>query len=168
MSAIISDCGKYRYRLTRNLLTISDTGPIVFVMLNPSTADAAEDDPTIRRCMGFATSWSCDELIVVNLYALRATNPAELWKAHDPFGPDNYMHLGSVLSTYKTAVCAWGANARPEAADQFRRLAQFHGAKLYSLGETKSGAPKHPLYLKKDTPLQSWPATDPRRPTEAK
>ncbi len=163
MNAIISDCGKYRYMLRRDLLTIRDADPAVFVMLNPSIADATEDDPTIRRCMGFATSWGCDELIVVNLYALRATNPKELWKAHDPFGPENHTMLRDTLRRYKKAVCAWGANAKPEAVKQFQERAEFEGASLYCLGVTKAGAPRHPLYLKRDTPLQPWPDTAPRR-----
>lgn len=159
MSAIISECEKYRYSLGRetSLATGGYYKPVVFVMLNPSTADASEDDPTIRRCMGFAESWAMSHLIVVNLYALRATNPSELWSANDPFGPDNLMHLGSALDQYKKVVCAWGANARPKDAEQFRNLADHHGADLYCLGVTKAGAPRHPLYLKRDTQTQKWP-----------
>ncbi|MFD3920195.1 DUF1643 domain-containing protein [Streptomyces sp. NPDC058595] len=89
-TALISDCGRYRYRLTRTW----GPGPAaVMVMLNPSTADGTQDDPTVRRCVTFADAWGCGGLIVVNLYAWRATKRAELKLAPDPVGPDNDAHL---------------------------------------------------------------------------
>jgi hypothetical protein len=84
--AVISPCGRYRYRLERRF----DHGPKVttFIMLNPSTADAEHDDQTIRRCLGFARAWRCSKLVVVNLFAWRATAPAELKGVEDPVGPE--------------------------------------------------------------------------------
>ena len=80
MSAIISACGQYRYQLTREAHDqFATRGPALFIMLNPSTADAELDDPTIRRCRGFAKAWDCAGIVVANLYALRATDPAALW-----------------------------------------------------------------------------------------
>src|SRR5690606_18576726 len=91
-TARFSPCGQYRYLLTRPIpapFWKPDAGEAVFVMLNPSTADASEDDPTIRRCIGFAKEWGCTGLTVANLYALRSTDPKGLWKHRDPVGPEN-------------------------------------------------------------------------------
>src|SRR5262249_14212908 len=87
-AAVISDCGRYRYSLTRRWGDAAEPRAL-FVMLNPSTADAEQDDPTIRRCIGFAKAWGMGSLEVVNLYALRATDPAALLSAPDPIGPKN-------------------------------------------------------------------------------
>ena len=157
MGATISECGQYRYLLTRDLLTISDTGPVVFVMLNPSTADATEDDPTIRRCIGFAEGWGCDRLIVANLYAYRATKPADLWTADDPVGPENDQILKNLLINHPKIVCAWGANAKDQRVAEFVELANLYGRMLLCLGRTKAGAPRHPLYLRADSSLRLWP-----------
>lgn len=153
--ATISPCGRYRYRLTRYW------GPglfLPFVMLNPSTADAEIDDPTIRRCMGFARREGFGGILVVNLYGLRATEPAELRKTADPFGPDNRKTLhntaqeASLLET--PIVCAWGANGWYQSADRdVTNLLRETGAKLVCLGTTKAGHPKHPLYIKSSEPL---------------
>lgn len=84
-AAVLSPCGRYRYELTRRWAP----GPLVgWVMLNPSRADAHTDDPTVRRCVGFAHRWGYGGLIIRNLYALRATDPAALADHLDPVGPD--------------------------------------------------------------------------------
>jgi hypothetical protein len=137
--------------------------PCVFVMLNPSTADASVDDPTIRRCVGFAASWSCTELIVVNLYAYRATDPSELLGLAAPVaaGPDNDWHVreevGNALAVSGVVVAAWGAHeaARWGHRGELRRWLHDQGARC--LGTTKGGAPRHPLYLRRDAALQPWP-----------
>jgi hypothetical protein len=156
MSAIISTCGQYRYKLTRpaqNMLPIA--GPALFIMLNPSTADASLDDPTIRRCIGFTKAWDCAGLVVANLYALRATNPADLWKHPDPVGEDNDMWLAALIREHETVVCAWGANAKPERVAQVRKM--FHRlSRPMCLGTTKAGAPRHPLYVPASQPLIDW------------
>lgn len=157
MNALISDCGQYRYWLTRHKLTLlPDRGSALFVMLNPSTADANIDDPTIRRCIGFAQSWDCAGLTVANLYALRATDPRELWSCDDPVGPDNDKHLLSLILEYEDVVCAWGANAKPERVKQFLEIADRPCVRLWCLGTTKAGAPRHPLYLRADAELRGF------------
>ncbi|MGF6870951.1 DUF1643 domain-containing protein [Paraburkholderia sp. MM5477-R1] len=99
MSAIISECGGYRYILTRAADSMCPMKTAaVFVMLNPSTADEEQDDPTIRRCRGFARLWDCNGISVANLYALRSTDPAGLWVHPDPVGPDNDAHLCQIAS----------------------------------------------------------------------
>jgi hypothetical protein len=147
-SALISDCGKYRYQLTRQWAWAT-TAPrtCMFVMLNPSTATAIEDDPTIRRCVGFAKSWGYDRLLVGNLYACRATDPRDVWQFDHPVGPDNDKHLAEMAAQSQLIVAAWGANAKPgrcvEVLDILRKHNDVHFLQL-----TQDGQPKHPLYLK--------------------
>lgn len=156
MSAIISACGTYRYQLSREPHDLYATcGPALFIMLNPSTADAALDDPTIRRCRGFAKAWDCAGIVVANLYALRATNPNDLLVHADPVGPDNDMHLAAMIREHETVVCAWGANAKPERVALVSKM--FHRlSRPMCLGTTKDGAPRHPLYIRADQPLINW------------
>lgn len=156
MSAIISQCGQYRYQLTRESQDRYPTGSTaLFIMLNPSTADAALDDPTIRRCRGFAKTWDCNGIVVANLYALRATNPADLWKHADPVGLDNDMYLAALIREHETVVCAWGANAKPDRVAQVRKMFNRLSRPM-CLGVTKDGAPRHPLYIRADQPLVEW------------
>lgn len=160
--AKISACGRYRYWLTRECGVPKPRTPqVMFVMLNPSTADSTTDDPTIRRCRGFAQSWGADGLIVANLYALRSTDPKALWASHDPVGLWNDHHLKELLgaATRGHVVCAWGANAKPERVAEFIELANRSNCRLWCLGVTKSGAPRHPLYIKKGQPLVPYPTT---------
>lgn len=160
MGAKISACGKYRYWLTRPAATDTpEKGTALFIMLNPSTADAELDDPTIRRCRGFAETWDCAGLTVGNLYALRATDPKELSRALDPVGPSNDMHLYKLCQEYGDVVCAWGTNAKPERVQAFCAIAERASVRLWCLGTTKSGAPRHPLYIKADQSLIAWPST---------
>jgi hypothetical protein len=148
-TASLSDDGRYRYTLTRSWGGELDELQ-TFVMLNPSTADAEVDDPTIRRCVGFARALGASGILVVNLYAFRATRPADLWRAADPVGPHNDAVLTSVLSGRgRPVIAAWGANARPDRVDRFLQLARNAGGRrpVTALGVTKAGAPRHPLYL---------------------
>jgi hypothetical protein len=158
MSAIISDCGTYRYMLERKADDAFATrGPALFIMLNPSTADAAEDDPTIRRCRNFARSWSCSGIVVVNLYALRATDPRALWQHSDPVGPENDWHLQRAAIEHDLVVCAWGANAHPDRVVAVREIFGKRSARLMCLGVTVvAGAPRHPLYVSSAQPLVEW------------
>lgn len=161
-SAALSDCGRYRYLLGREW---GDGPTAVFVMLNPSTADGTHDDPTIRRLAGengFAHRWGCGALLVANLYAWRATDPAELWTADDPVGPENDAHLVAAATiaadTSGPLVGAWGANARP---DRIAAVLALPGMdRLTALGVTKAGQPRHPLYLKADLTPQPWTAPE--------
>lgn len=153
MSAVISACGQYRYMLTRG------TGRrLVIIMLNPSTADAKLDDPTIRRCMAFAALFGYDGIVVLNLYAFRATKPADLWTQSDPIGLENDAHL-EMLTSGDDVLCAWGVNARPERVAYVVKLIQAAGGRLKCLGTTKHGAPRHPLYVRGDQPLIEWTPT---------
>ena len=152
-SAVISDCGKYRYSLTR---TWNDELPkVMFVMLNPSTADAMKDDPTIRRCVGFANSWGYGGIIVVNLFAFRATNPKELLSEEHPIGGDNLYYMRKAYDKVDKVVCAWGNKPILRKWFQCKSfnesvLVHFIKDKSYYLELSKDGTPKHPLYLKKD------------------
>lgn len=153
MSAVISDCGRYRYMLEREWMTGS--GTCLFVMLNPSTADAEQDDPTIRRCVGFAQSWGYQRLTVANVFALRSPHPKVLLEADDPVGDDNDHWTEKLYREADLAVAAWGAFwfARDRAAD----LAASYD--LHCLAVTKEGCPQHPLYIKADTKPIPFPAT---------
>lgn len=152
-TAVISECGRYRYALERHIG--GGCGNVLFVMLNPSTADASKDDPTIRRCKGFARRWGYSGLLVANLYAWRATDPDELAKAEDPVGPEWAYHVCSLAKRSGCIVAAWGSHAslhRQETVRDFLR--QYN--RVQCLGRTKNYSPKHPLYVKADTELQEY------------
>lgn len=155
-TAVISACQNYRYVLTRPTgISRPGRGSGLFVMLNPSTADASQDDPTIRRCIGFARSWGYSTLVVANLYALRSPSPKALNEfPGDPVGPENDFWLSKLLREHENVVCAWGAHADPARVRQFKALADNMMDTLWCLGTTKSGAPRHPLYVKGDTELR--------------
>lgn len=142
MSAIISLCGQYRYRLSR-----PGDNPLVFCMLNPSTADAELDDPTIRRCKSFSAANGFSGIIVVNLFAYRTKSPKVLADAGHPIGPDNDSHIADVLKTHNTVVAAWGANAPDWRVNQLMDLTTMFGTNLVCLGITKDAQPRHPLYV---------------------
>lgn len=146
-TATFSDDRRYRYELTRRW---GHGDRVIFVMLNPSTADSDADDPTIRRCLGFARAWGYGRLTVLNLYALRATQPRDLWTTGDPVGPDNDAYLSEhVRDTSPLLICAWGIHAR---TDRVRTFWSLQGSqRAQSLGVTRSGAPRHPLYLPAST-----------------
>lgn len=164
--ANISDCGTYRYVLWREIPGGPRTRRCLFVMLNPSTADAAQDDPTIRRCIGFAKREGCSAITVVNLFAYRATDPRELVAARargiDIVGPRNREMVEMQLGFYHERnphrlgpiVAAWGAN-RPGISSDIANLVAAAGA--VCLGMNKDGSPKHPLYVRADQSLLSWP-----------
>ena len=158
MSAIISPCGRYRYTLQRDGIPGATTGTVVFCMLNPSTADASIDDPTIRRCRGFTERWGCAGLMVVNLYGLRATDPRELQRVSraDAIGPENDDWLGKVAIVARVGVCAWGAGAAPDRVAEVVRIFRIAGANMYCLGVTKDGHPRHPLYMPGNSRPMPW------------
>lgn len=150
MTAIISDCGTFRYQLHRRWSEANDKGLVLWVMLNPSTADAERDDPTIRRCIGFSKAWGYCGLMVGNVYALRSTDPKNLWKAADPIGPENDRHLNDMAARASLIMLAWGNNARPvRAAAVVHLLRQW--SDVHCLGISNIRAPKHPLYIRGDT-----------------
>lgn len=175
--ATISPCGRYRYRLWREWrlyplpaqwdMWIDEKGkPVVdgageqlgepkscvFIMLNPSTADGDEDDPTIRRCVGFAKAWGYDRLEVLNLFAHRATDPHDLLALNDadePVGPRNLETFRTVLDRdfpVGIVICAWGVHGAHLGQDE-TALGWLGSRKRFALGLTKDGHPRHPLYL---------------------
>jgi hypothetical protein len=151
-AAIISDCGQYRYRLSRRW---ADGPTCGFIMLNPSTADANLDDPTIRRCIGFAKREGCGGLIVINLFALRATDPKELARHPFPVGPEWRQHMeAAVRDIDGPLIAGWGAQKGIEAQEAtVRDLLCGMGRRPWCLGWTANGCPRHPLYVKGDAPM---------------
>ena len=150
--AEFDETGTYRYRLWRRW---AETGPrVVFVGLNPSTADAHRDDPTIRRCMGFARSWGCAELDVVNLFAWRATLPKDLRKAPAPIGPENDTVLLRLTRQADLLVASWGVHGAWQSRGE--RVRSMVERPWQCLGRTLDGHPRHPLYPRRDTPLEPY------------
>lgn len=151
--AIISQCGRYRYSLSR--AWADGRGMMTFVMLNPSTADASLDDPTIRRCIGFAKREGLGSLRVVNLFGLRSADPSALAEADDPTGPENWRYVGEAMDDAETIVCAWGAH--PFASKNSYSLQMTAGKmRMVCLGKTKGGHPRHPLYVPSAQPLEPF------------
>lgn len=153
--AIISDCGAYRYRLGRTW--DEELRTLAFVMLNPSTADAEEDDPTIRKCIGFGQRLGFGSIEVVNLFAYRATYPRMLKSAGYPAGPENDGHIGEVCAGAGLVICAWGVNARglSQPAHVLRILREMHVQPHY-LDLSIDGIPCHPLMLPYSLTPQPW------------
>ena len=153
--AVISAVGVYRYTLRRSV-AMTGNGRCAFIMLNPSTADAENDEPTIRRCMGFAATWGYGELAFGNLFAYRSTAPFDLIeKADDPIGPMNDGALIEIAATSDRIVCAWGNQGTLRNRDQdVRKL--LKGRELVALEITGTGQPKHPLYVRADIEVVSY------------
>ena len=165
-NAIISECGKYRYALHRQL-GMENRKSCLFIMLNPSTADGSQDDPTIRRCVGFAKSWGCDRLFVANLFAWRATDPKELRKngvgGGDIFGPENKDWIEALCDvvTHRDEergpiVCAWGPKGRYLRQDEQVKGWLEETYALQCLGRSKDGSPRHPLFMPKAVQLERF------------
>lgn len=189
-SAKLSACGLYRYELRRRIVvdcgprcdvpfgrcvpSCSGWRPMVVIGLNPSTADATVDDPTILRCMGFAKREGCGELVMLNLYAVRSPNPDDLREyapgdgarpvvcvRSDAVGPDNNHTIASVLVEVANrnglVVAAWGSTDAKLHADRVAVVRKLLGAwPVMCFGVTKDGSPRHPLYLRADAPLVPW------------
>lgn len=154
-SAVISACQSYRYVLKRRW---GDGPRACFIMLNPSTADHANDDPTIRRCIGFATREGCGELVVVNLFAFRATNPRVLATVDNPIGSMNGHYVRSAVHACDgPLIAAWGAHTMADSCETAREVRAYSFGRLMCLGKTASGAPRHPLYVKSNAQLVLWP-----------
>jgi hypothetical protein len=163
VSAILSECGVYRYELRR---VLSDTpekpGTVLWVLTNPSKADAKKDDPTVRKCRGFTRAWGYGQFLIVNAYAFRATNPKALLSAEDPFGPDNLATLSAALRLHGDGlvVLGWGdALPKPLRAETSARILGMtaaNGVTPMCLGTTQNGQPRHPLMLAYTTPLEPW------------
>ncbi len=148
--ALLSADGRYRYRLWR-VWGLDTTNAVLFLMLNPSTADGETDDATIRRCVGYARRWGHDALDVANLFAFRATHPKDLLAAPEPVGPDNDRHLLDLARRAKRVVCAWGPHGHHQGRGELvlERL-RSAGVTPLCLVRTKDGSPGHPLRLRAD------------------
>lgn len=184
-AALFSEDGRYRYRLERDGLGGGyPLRPVNVILLNPSTADAERDDPTIRRCMGFARQWGYDRLVVTNLFAYRATNPSWLRRSEAPVGERilppfnldravpvmrssppggiverNDLEIMRAAREAELVVVAWGAYAAASVrAPHVAAMLVEAGIKPMAFGVTIEGHPKHPLYLRGDTALRPWPA----------
>ena len=144
--AMFSECRLYRYRLWRYW---DCTAPaLCFVMLNPSTADEIDNDPTIERCQRRAMSAGYGGLEVVNLFAYRSTDPSMLLKVADPVGPQNDAAILAAVSGAGMVICAWGDDGaiRGRGTAVRARLVE-EGVSLHALVLNKSGEPRHPLYV---------------------
>lgn len=154
--ATFSACHRYRYSLTRFW---EEGRHVLWVMLNPSTATAEEDDPTIRRCQGFARSWGYSGIVVANLFALRTSDPRRLYRDHDPIGPDNDRRLGDMAASggLGLVVAAWGVHGAYRArGGRVRAILENRRGQVHHLGLTQDGHPRHPLYLPKTTNPEVW------------
>lgn len=149
-SAEISTDGRYRYSLSRQMKR--GNRAVLFIGLNPSTAEGVSDDPTLRRCVGFARSWDFDWLLMGNLHALRSTDPRQLLTDEDPTGPENDAALRALTVRAELVVAAWGANwLHPTAEILARWVVSLEHTRC--LGQNRDGSPRHPLYLGRQTPL---------------
>ncbi|MFG0284197.1 MAG: DUF1643 domain-containing protein [Phycisphaerales bacterium JB039] len=145
-TATLSPCRRWRYALGRRW---GEGPPVVFIGLNPSTADETVDDPTCRRAMGFARAWGFGACAMVNLFALRTTDPRVLRRAADPVGPEADGWILRAVDGAPLVIAAWGAHGalRGRAGQVLDLLGD---RRLHCLGRTKSGQPRHILYLRAD------------------
>lgn len=146
--AVISADGKYRYALWR--IWDHHLPCVLFIMLNPSTADANKDDPTIRKCITYAKKWGYGGLYVGNLYALRSRDPKALQYHDTPIGVDNDAYLQWMKDRSESVIAAWGNNIL---GDRRAEEVRFNFSPMYCLELTRAGRPKHPLYLGRNCKL---------------
>lgn len=153
-TAVFSPCQTYRYFLRRDW---DDGRCIAWLMLNPSTATATVNDPTIRKCIGFSKRWGYARLIVVNLFALRSTDPRGLARNTDPVGPENDYWIAQAANESREVVCAWGCmqHLTGKLADRVPHVSGIVSKldkPLTCLGYRKDGTPRHPLMVAYETP----------------
>jgi hypothetical protein len=153
-AALLSEDERYRYWLIRNW--DRKKLPICFIGLNPSTADAKEDDATVRLWRGYATRWGYGSFVAVNLFAFRATKPKDMLKAKDPVGPDNDAHLMTMALRSAYVVACWGTGAPAERVEEVCAMFKERGVSLWCLEKTKDGHPAHPLRKSKDLTMVVW------------
>lgn len=153
--ACLSSCEQYRYELRRTW--DEDKPKVLFIMLNPSTADSEVDDPTITRCINYAKDWGFGGILVGNLFAYRSTNPTGLLTVQDPIGDDNIWHIKNMYYQSDVVVCAWGntniVNRLEKKIKYDYRPLSVITNRLYCLELSNNGTPKHPLQLKKHLKL---------------
>jgi hypothetical protein len=142
---------KYRYRLWRTWNTDIKKKPITWLMLNPSTADENILDPTVRRCLGYSIQWGYGRMDVINIFALRSTDPKRLYSCHDPVGIDNNRSIIQTAKESDRVIAAWGNHGLYK--DRYKEvLALFNeiNTPLYCLKTSKYDQPVHPLYQRSD------------------
>ena len=153
--AVISPCTQYRYALWR--VWDESKAPLVFIMLNPSTADAYKNDPTVERCERRARYMGYGGLWVLNLFGLRSTNPSALYVHSDPIGPGNDSTIKDVIKRAGMVVCAWGKHGKFQDRDQAALdILQAVGITPHHLGRNRDGSPKHPLYVSYSEGPKQW------------
>jgi hypothetical protein len=159
--AILSPCERYRYALGREWDETRAT--MIICALNPSTADERAEDPTLRKMIGYAKRDGLGSLILVNAFALRATDPKELTRDPAPIGPLNDVVIDRVITVVDAGclVAAWGKGPSPKLRPRFDALVSvleraWPGGTLRCWGTNADGSPRHPLYLPSEMPLVEW------------
>jgi hypothetical protein len=161
VSAILSTCGTYRYRLERAIENAPLPRCVAYIGVNPSTADATLDDATVRRWRGFTTRYRGSRFVVGNLFAYRATDVRELAAARDPVGPENDEHLRGIIEQADIVVPCWGPRGKVPRTlryryDEVESLLRACGKPVKAFGFSKGGDPLHPLMLANSTPFVDW------------
>lgn len=152
--AIFDETHAYRYLLWRRWQASGST--VAFILLNPSTADAQHNDPTIRRCLQFAIDWGFGSMEVVNLFAYRTPHPSHLKAARQPVGPETDRYLLQSVTKASQIIVGWGNWGTLLDRDQ-TVLALLQSMPLCCLGTNRSGQPRHPLYTKRDLQPTHYP-----------
>lgn len=159
-TAILSDCGIYRYKLTRHwprgFFGSRQPRSIVFIGLNPSTADDKEDDNTIRRCIDFAKRWDYDGLIMLNLFAFRNRDPKVLCNHPMYVGPDNDRHILETVEENPHIVACWGGDKVITQSNRDKQVVELINRPMLCLGYTKFCHPLHPLFVPASTELVEY------------
>lgn len=153
--ADFSPCRRWRYTLWRSWED-EPTRSCAFIGLNPSTADEINNDPTVTRCINFAKRWGFGKMWMLNIFAYRSTDPRQLYKIDDPIGyPDNDAHIDQVLRWTSQAVLCWGAHGDYKGRGQavLKAIRNHPSCHLFHFGLTRSGQPRHPLYLPNNSEL---------------
>lgn len=153
-SAVISEDQRYRYSLARSWQ--GDGERVLFIMLNPSVADAEQDDPTILRCCSFAKLWGYRHLEVVNLFAFRSTDPKRMYQEPDPVGPRNDDFIYGHAKSADRIFVAWGKLPVAAVSREAKVLGLLEEFELWCVGRTKEGFPRHPLYVARLTIPTVW------------
>lgn len=157
--AIFSPCRTYRYTLTRDI-SLFGNSTLVVIGLNPSTADETADDPTIRRCKGFAETWGHSRYIMVNLFAYRATDPTAMLAHPAPIGPENdaaILAAAALTRPRGRILCAWGTHgSHMDRAAYVTALLTNRRHRLHCLGQNADSTPKHPLYIPRTQPPEIY------------
>lgn len=161
MKALLSECGLYRYKLQRGILNPNeDYEPrVLWIMLNPSTANAEVDDPTIRKCMGFSKRLGFNSLWVGNLFGFRATHPKDLFSSSEPVGKDNDHCLQEMIDHCQAVIWAWGShgtNKRCVSRIEIIKNLDYKNKPVSWVGTTQTGQPTHPLMLAYGQGVQTY------------